>query len=332
MNLDLLKKLCFTHSVTGDTASITEFITSYLVDNNLSYTISGYGTILVGNTTNPKKLFTAHIDEVGFQITSVEPDGKIKILPVGWVFANRLDHMPVYINGSKGDVPGFIVHKELLKESNLKGFDSLYLDLGVDSAEEVAKFGVSAGDTGSFSRLFTDTSTAIIASGIDNKVAVCALIDLVISAEQDILEENCFAFVTDEEMQDHSANGLCHTVKADIAIVLDYCPTHQQRGDGDVIGNTGKGPIVMYRGGHYIINPKVRHYFESSISAKYQKGFFSPDTLPQLESSNFEDNGTTVAVNVCIPAIGYHGAAYLMRKHDIAEFEILLKNILHTNF
>lgn len=331
MNIQLLKTLTQTHAVTGDTSCMKDVFKKELKKRNIKYSENGFGTIIFGNQKNPNILFASHIDEVGFQITEIEANGKIRFLPVGWVFTNRVDHAPVYIYANGTYIPGLIIHEEELKAQNILDFHNLYIDIGEDSKEAVMNMGIHRGMMGSFAKNFVETKNSIIASSIDNKISQFALFE-VIDKNPHVIKDYMFAFVTDEEMQDHSANGICHTYKPDLAVVLDYCPTHQKLGFGDILGEINSGPMVMYRGGYYIINEKVRHYFEDKIKTPFQKGFLSSNTLPQLEPSNFEDNGHTVAVNVCITSRGYHGAAYITRKKDIEDYIQILEEIMKKGF
>jgi putative aminopeptidase FrvX len=331
MNYPLLQKLTQTHAVTGDTAQVKNFLKTELKKREISYTENGFGSILFGNLKNPNKLFTSHIDEVGFQITSIEDNGKIRFLPVGWIFSNRIDHSPVYVFVNKQYVPGVVIHEEELKAQNILDFHNLFIDVGKDSREEVEKLGIRPGVTGSFAKNYIETDSVVMASSIDNKISQFVLFDI-IDSNPEVVKEHMFAFVTDEEMQDHSANGICHSYKPDLAIVLDYCPTHQKLGFGDILGEVNKSPIIMYRGGSYILNEKVREYLENKIKTPFQIGFLSSNTLPQLEPSNFEDNGHTVAVNVCITSRGYHGATYITRKKDIEDFRNIILEIMKKPF
>lgn len=327
----LLKELCQTHGVTSDTLERESLIKKTLKSLGIKYDTLGHGAIICGNMKSPKKLISAHIDEVGFQVTHIEEDGKIKILPVGWIFAGRLDHSVIYIKTDKGHIPGMALHTEELKVENLKGFESIYVDVGCNSRAEVEAKGIKPGQSGTYQRYYHKDKDNIIASGLDNNISATVVLDL-IKENPDFLKNNIVAFITDEEMQDHSANGLGFLLKPDLAVILDYCPIHQKPGPGDIVGETGSGPIVPYRGGHYIVNSNVRRYLEENIKLPYQKAFFSSETLPTLEPANFEDNGHTVGVNVCVPAYGYHGNVYSARINDVEDFRKFISHIIETDY
>lgn len=331
MNRRLLKELCLLHGVTGDTSEIEQFIIKHLKSQNIKTTQLGLGTVLVGNQKNPEKLICAHIDEVGFQITKIEDDGKIRILPVGWVFANRLDHSIVYINALGKKIRGSVFHQELLKTEHLINFSPLFVDIGANSKKDALLMGIREGQTGSFQKEYWENNGTIIATALDNRVSVFALLEI-IKKNPEILKNNLIAFTNDEEMFDHSANGLSSKFSPDLAVVLDYAPIHQKQGECDIAGGTDKGPLIPYRGGNYIISEKVRKFLDNKIKTSFQKVFYSTDTLPQLEPANFQNNGETNAVNICVPAYGYHGAAYAIRKSDLENYAKLIKEVLKINF
>lgn len=331
MEYKLLEKLCLSHGVTGDTEEIEAFLKNHLNQLGIQYNQLGYGVIVIGNLKNPQKMISAHIDEVGFQITKIDDDGKIRILPIGWIFANRLDHCVVYINTKNKKIRGLVLHQETLKTENLEHFGSMFIDVGANSKTDVEKMGIRVGQTGAYQREYWENNGTLIATGMDNRVSVFAMLTI-IEENPNLLKDNLFAFVVDEEMMDHSANGLCHQYQPVLAVILDYCPVHQKAGDGDVLGEVTKGPIITYRGGSHIIHKKAREFFDKKIKTPFQKIFLASTTVPSLEPANFQNNGETIAVNICIPAYGYHGAAYSVRKIDLENYIKLIKEILSEKF
>lgn len=331
MDLTLLKTLCTTHGVSGDTGEIIAVIKKELDALGISSEQTGYGTLICGNTKNPKKLISGHIDEVGFQITKIEEDGKIRILPVGWVFANRLDHAIIYINANDKQVRGSIFHQEVLKTENLEHFGTIFVDVGANTKKEIEAMGIAVGQTGSYQKEYFENNGTVIATSMDNRVSPFAMLEI-LKHDKSVLKGNMFAFVTDEEMFDHSANGLGDQFKPDFVAVLDFCPLHQKPGEEDITGEINKGPVVCYRGGSHILHEDVRKYFDTKIKSPFQKSFFSPATLHQLEPVNFQNNGHTKAVNVCMPGFGYHGGVYTIRKADLEGYIKLTQEILKTPF
>lgn len=331
MDFKKLKQITQLHAVTGDTKQLVDFIIDQLNESGVDYFVSNNNTIVVGNKDNPNILFTAHIDEVGIQITDILPNGRVKFLPVGWIFPNRLNHQTIYVNCNGVRHIGVVLPDAELKSQDITNFGDLYISFGVDTKEQIEDMGIKSGQTGTFTKEFYETDDIVVSSALDNKISLYILLTL-IKTDKKFFENNAVAFILDEEMEDHSANGVGHLVKADLAVVLDYCPVHQKLGIQDVMPYQIGLPMVMYRGGNYIIHQKVREYFEKNFDGKYTKGFLASDTVPVLEPSNFENNGHTVAVNLCLPAQGYHGESYLVKKKDINGFNELVNQIAKTKF
>lgn len=329
MDYKLLKTLCLAHGVNGDTSEVRQVIHAELKKRGIKSYEHGFGSVYFGNNKNPKKMVVAHLDEVGFQVTHIEDNGMLRIMAAGWVFPNRLDHTIVYIRAGKNKIPGLVLHQAVLKTENLEFFDQLFIDVGVDSREEALRLGLFEGQFGSFRKDYFEQNNTVIATAIDNRLSQTVVIDMV-TKHPELLKENLFVFNIDEETIDHDARGICKLYQPEAAFVLDYAPVHQAMQHGDRMTTPGNGPLVMYRGGAYAMHEKLRTFFDTKIKSHFVRGFLSPETLPNLEPSFYEENGTTVACNICIPALGYHGQGYSVRKKDIESFSKLVLEVMET--
>ncbi len=313
---ELLEKLTYAHAVAGDSEEKRSFILEQLDKLGVQHKVDGYGSVIVGDDKNGNKLIiAAHMDEVGFQIVDIHEDGTLSVLPIGWIFPNRLDHTGVYVRGDKGLVYGAIFHKAVLKTENVETFSQMFLDLGVESRAEVEKLGVKVGQTGTFKKDYFETDSTIMASSVDNNVSIFVLLEL-IKKDPSFLDHTLVVFHTDEEMQDHSANSIGNKYHYDYAVIMDYCPIHQEQDAEDRLP-VNDGPILMYRGGAHILHEDVRKKVDN---LGFAKGFISDKTLPSLEPQNFQNNGMTKALNYVIPARGYHGQLYSIKKKNIEAF------------
>lgn len=339
MNLQLLKKLNSIHSVSGDVGGMVRFLCEYLDDLGVEYVRNGYGSIILGcvdgleetgdnekkiRAVGARRMFAAHIDDVGFQVTKINEDGTMSVLPIGWVFPNRLEHQLVYVMGRKM-VPGFIYHNRVLRTESVDSFSDLVLNVGMGKSE-VEKAGVKPGCTGSFAMNYHETKESVMASGLDNRISIFTLLEL-IKEDRKFLKDTVVAFITDEEMRDHGANGIGYEYRVPYVFVLDYVPAHQERDGNDVIPSVGNGAFVAYRGGDWIIHEEMRNLFDN-LEGNFQKVFISPETMPCLEPDNYENNGISKAVNVFVPALGYHGASYIAKKSDIKSFYSLVRQLM----
>ncbi|BCX13556.1 MAG: hypothetical protein KatS3mg085_088 [Candidatus Dojkabacteria bacterium] len=323
LSFKLLEKLSKIHSVTGDTEGMKNFILRELDDIGVEYFVNRFGTIIVGDPRNSKVMFSAHIDQVGFQITKVFEDGTCSILPIGWVFPNRFDHSAVYVKTKKGIFHGGIYHKSNLKSENIEKFSELFLYLGFNSKEELEKNGIVPGVFGSFKKEYWETDSAIFSSSIDNAVSIFSLLTI-LKTSKNFLDNACIAFHDDEEMQNHAGNGIGYEYTVEYCCVLDYFPSNHMMSNEDVVPKIGEGPMIVYRAGSHILHPVLR---EKLDDLNIFKAFISSQTIPSVEPQNFQNNGTTKAFNYCISALGYHGEVYSVQKNEIYKFIDLLPEI-----
>jgi endoglucanase len=316
MNYQLLEKLIKTHSVTSHTSIIKSVLKKEFEEKEIDYFEDGFGTLAIGNIAADVML-TAHIDEVGFQVAKIQDNGDISILPVGNVHPNKLNHANVYVQTDKRKIRGAIFPSLELNENQIERYSDLFLDIGARSREEAIKLGIKSGQTGTFKKTFFRQNGTIFATGLDNKISIFSVLEL-LDRDRSILDKTFIAFHTDEEMQNHSANSLSVQFKPEFAVILDYFPVHQKPGDNDIFEDPGNGAILFYRGGHHILHEDIRRKLDEIDGIS--KGFVSSTTMQSLEPQNYENNGRTKAVNLGIPARGYHGAIYSVKEDDIEHF------------
>ena len=84
----MLEKLCALNSTSGDEARVREFIIKQIEDY-CTYEVDNLGSVIAfkkGKKTPKKRVsINAHMDEVGFIITSITDDGYLKFAPVGGI-------------------------------------------------------------------------------------------------------------------------------------------------------------------------------------------------------------------------------------------------------
>src|SRR5579859_7596691 len=95
----------------------------------------------------PRVVVSAHADEIGAVVTSVEPDGFLRLLPLGGVQSRLLEGRAVWVNGQPGVIGAHSGHLTPRSEYGQGvSMTELYVDLGVDDAAAVAALGVQVGD------------------------------------------------------------------------------------------------------------------------------------------------------------------------------------------
>ena len=101
----------------------------------------------VGPDDAPHLVVSAHADEIGAAVASIEPDGFLRLAPLGGVQPRLLEGRAVWVGGHPGVIGARSGHLTAREEQG-KGvaLADLYVDLGVDDATSVAALGVRIGD------------------------------------------------------------------------------------------------------------------------------------------------------------------------------------------
>src|SRR5579863_3529218 len=95
----------------------------------------------------PHVVVSAHADEIGALVASIEPDGFLRLAPLGGVQPRLLEGRAVWVGGQPGVIGARSGHLTPRTEHGQgTSMSDLYVDLGADSAAEVDALGVRIGD------------------------------------------------------------------------------------------------------------------------------------------------------------------------------------------
>jgi len=111
----------------------------------------------------PHVVVSAHADEIGALVASIEPDGFLRLLSIGGVQPRLLEGRAVWVGGRSGVIGARSGHLTPRSEHG-QGLSlaDLYVDLGVDSAAQVEALGVRVGDAEvAYARLKPDLAIVV---------------------------------------------------------------------------------------------------------------------------------------------------------------------------
>ncbi|CAN5117055.1 M42 family metallopeptidase [soil metagenome] len=318
INLASLKELCNLHSVVGDTIDSIEAMKILLQKKGITSTITPFGLLVFGNLKNPKAMITAHIDEIGFQVIKKNENGSFLISQSGHAYPSMLVNSHVYVQTSKGKIPGFIYPQKELGDYKADTFFEIFLDTLDNDA-------INIGDFGSYQRVFHADDKKVIATALDNKISIQMILELV-DENPSLLNDYMFAFVTEEETTYDCITGLAHYYNPPYAIVLDMVPANQIATHKlEIFGDVGKGPAVLYSMHKYHLHPEIKKKLDNS-KLKFQKLFVSIDFPPEPQLA--QRNGITKGINIMVPMHGWHSSAYTMMIEDYTQTKQLVADII----
>ncbi|MBR1982006.1 MAG: M20/M25/M40 family metallo-hydrolase [Akkermansia sp.] len=153
LNRDLLERCSNAAGASGFEGGVRTLLASELQDFcDITETTAGNLVCRMrGAAGGPVVALLAHMDEIGFMVQGVTPDGFLLIVPLGGWWNHTLPSQRVLVHTRDGRViPGQIGTRppHLLPESQrnqVMATDSLFIDIGASSAEEVAACGVRIG-------------------------------------------------------------------------------------------------------------------------------------------------------------------------------------------
>ncbi len=265
--LELLKQLCMLDGTSGDEAAVREFVISQIKDH-CEYKIDNLGNIIAfkkGKSAPSKKvLIDAHLDEVGLIITHIEENGFLRFKTVGGIDTAALMFRRVLVNGKTvGVIGGKPVHLcEGDERKKLPDADSLYIDIGVSSADAAKSF-VSVGDCAVMCSDFTATGDKLLTKALDDRVGCAVLIDLL---KQDAEYDFYASFSTQEEVGLRGAKVAAYTVAPDAAIVIDGTTAADISGvaDSKKVCRQGEGAVVSFMDGATSYD---REYYNAALNS-----------------------------------------------------------------
>lgn len=223
MNKELLQQLCNANGISGDEGSVRNIIISKIENSGAEYGVDSMGNLIVfkrGKKTPDKNLLiSAHMDEVGFIVTSITSNGYLKFDEVGGIDRRVIMGKSVTVgnnvNGVVCSAPVHLLSSE--QREAIPKIDSMYIDIGATSKEEALRY-VSLGDSIQFDCDFRWENDIITGKALDDRAGCAIMIDMINSE----LEYNTyFSFVVQEEVGLRGAKCASFTVEPDFAIVVE---------------------------------------------------------------------------------------------------------------
>ncbi|MCL2368915.1 MAG: M42 family peptidase [Oscillospiraceae bacterium] len=218
-----LEQLCQLPGVSGDEGAVRDYILEAVRPHG-SARVDALGNVIVekqGARRGDKTvLLTAHMDEVGFLITSITPGGFLTFAIVGGTDRRVIAGSRVLIGPNR--VPGVIgvraVHLLSAEErKRVPEVEEMYIDIGVSDAEAAGAL-VSPGDTACFVGDVFQMGNCLAAKAIDDRVGCAVLLQLM---EEDLPVDCQFAFTVQEEVGCRGAMTASFQIQPDVALVLE---------------------------------------------------------------------------------------------------------------
>lgn len=268
----LLKELTDAHSVPGYEEEVRAIFADELgqIEGTLDTDKQGSIFLEQESPTGPRVLIAGHMDEVGFRVQHITPSGFIKFVPVGGWWPHTLLSQRVIVRNSIGEKilgviastpPHFLPESQ---RSKVLPIDSLFVDIGASSAEEVRKaFGIKLGDPIAPATEFTQMNKPnhYLAKAFDNRVGMACAIQAtqILASGTPTPNTLISAGTVQEEVGLRGAKSLANKVKPDVAIILEGPPADDTPGfnPSERQGALGQGVQIRLHDPSAIMNPRL---------------------------------------------------------------------------
>jgi len=209
-----------------------------------------------GSDTDLKVMICAHMDEIGFIVSTIEESGLVRFVPVGFhtdrvviaqEFAIHTEKGPVY--GITGSKPFHLLTPE--EEKQVITMNEMYIDIGTTSRKETEDLGVRPGDSITFSRkgYFLNNSKFFCGKSVDNRAGLAVMVEVMKRLKGENIIPSVYAVGSvQEELGCRGAGTIANKIKPDVAIALDVTLSGGTPGieEKDTPVLMGKGAAIVF--------------------------------------------------------------------------------------
>jgi endoglucanase len=226
--------------------------------------------IVVRQATDPEArrlVLAAHMDEVGFLIRGIDPDGFLRIEKLGGTDPRVLLAQRVWVRGSRGRLLGVIGTRSahLQRETDrttVPTHADLYLDIGARDADEVARMGVRQGDPAGFVGELTELGLGtgrFTAHALDDRAGCAVLLALLARFAAEPPPVSVIAlFTVQEEVGLRGARAATLGRAHDLALAVDTTAVDDTPECGTQYLRLGGGPAIKIMDFSHLAHPAVR--------------------------------------------------------------------------
>ena len=240
--------------------------------------IDSYGNLFAtvnGPEGGPTLMISAHSDEIGAIVKSIEPNGMIRFERIGGIVETLTIGRHIRIRGHRGVVGVKAGHIQTPEErGRAPGFRELYIDMGYETADEVRALGIGVGDAIAYDEPMVELANRdrVAGKALDNRVGCAILVHLAERLRNAALGCTVYLVVTvQEEVGLRGAQMATHRLNPTAAIVVDTVPsggTPDVDFYRDLSMRIGLGPVVPVSSGGggrgFLANPAMRDFLVDS--------------------------------------------------------------------
>lgn len=267
-SLDLLRSLSNAYGISGHEAPVREICVKELSGCG-DFSCDKSGSLFCSRGEGRTVMLAAHMDEVGFLVQNVTPDGFIQFVGIGGWWTHTLPSQRVvirtaggrHINGVVGSRPPHFLAES--QRNTLQSMDVLFIDVGAESrAQAMEEMGINLGDPIIPDVEFCSTVNPhrFVGKAFDNRIGLSAAIEASrILAGRNLSCRLVTAGTVQEEVGLRGAKTAGARIQPDCAIILEAPPADDTPGfsPAESQGRMGAGVQIRAYDPTAIMNPRL---------------------------------------------------------------------------
>lgn len=230
---DRLRAICDAPGVSGFEDAV-QGVVSELLESAVDETWRDRMGNLIGvkrarpDIVSPRRLvYAAHVDEIGMMVSHVDDGGFVRFRAIGGLDPRTLPSQRVTVHGTRGD--GAALHGVIATQSGWLGtpadhervfpIHELYIDVGLPGAE--VRSLVEVGDVVTFAAGVDALNENVwVGRNFDDRIGVYCLVEAMRRLEP-VGVDVYAVFTVQEEVGVRGMPTAAHSIRADIAVVID---------------------------------------------------------------------------------------------------------------
>lgn len=229
MKYELLQVLSETIAVSADERIINQILKKEYEQYGYQIVYDKLGSIFVckpSHKPNAKKvMITSSLDEIGYMITQIEEDGKVRLIGLETITPSLLAHQLVTVKTRSGkEYDGLALYPKVnLNETDAIAYkeEDIYIDMGVVSKQEVMDMGIHIGDSVVVKSSYQTWKHNMSGKALDTRIGLYVGIQILEYLKEKTLDFDLYiGGIAQAKVGYRGAQTAAYAIQPDMAIIL----------------------------------------------------------------------------------------------------------------
>lgn len=285
----------------------------------------------------PRIMIAAHMDEVGFMVTTITPTGMLKVNPLGGWNPYVVSAQRFTLQTRKGDYPAISssVPPHLLRaaggqQANVKVTDILF-DAGFTSRDEALEYGVRPGDTivPQVETIWTANKKRMISKSWDNRYGCTVVLEALRALKDEVLPNTLIAGANvQEEVGLRGTRPSVTKFNPALFFAVDCSAADDLVTKEGTFGHLDEGFLLRILDPGMITLPRMKEFLEdTALTHNIPFQYFVSQGGTDAGQAHLMNHGVPSAViGVCARYIHTHQTMFSIKDYEAAR-EMVIQTI-----